>query len=104
MRKTRAYFFAWLAIVALAVSLSPDCFAFKSGYIYEKIHENIIRQALDSTGIVAKSLQTVINGADSQDDIKSKKFTDSPTHHFDDCLLNESIAYFQDRFSKAVGY
>ncbi len=102
-RRCKKQFLCVLSLAALFTFMFiPASLAFKSGYIYEAIHEAIIRSALKQYGFQEASLKFVIEGADSQDAVSSKKFTDSPTHHFDDCLINQSIAYFKDRFSEAV--
>lgn len=100
----KKYLIALLSILLLANFFSFECFAFKSGYIYEAIHKKMIIKALKPKGFLDKNLNLVVKGADSQDAITSKKFTDSPSHHFDDNLIKESIAYFKDRFSKAVAF
>ncbi len=91
-----------LMALLLATTFCLESTAFKSGYIYEAIHKKMIQQVLEKAGLPKAHIKHVVDGADSQDDVTSSKFTDSPTHHFDDNLLKESIEYFEKRFAKAV--
>lgn len=102
MRAKTVLSVATAVLLSLIAQSRLECFAFKSGYMDEKVHRNIIETAFQQEDVPSKYIELIVRGADSQDDVTSKKFTASPHHHFDDCMIRESMAYYKERLAKAV--